>query len=92
MLQEDSRNREEGGRGGGGTSAGEATSQAQPAGRHHSGTKDGPTPPRVYPSNINPRPLSGAIKRGPRAFGTWGDINKGEGMKKKTKHPFALLY
>ena len=58
MLQKDSRNREEDGRGGGCTSAGEATSQAQPAGRHHSRTK-GHTPPRVYPSNINPRLLSG---------------------------------
>ena len=61
MLQKDSRNREEDGRGGGCTSAGEATSQAQPAGRHHSGTKDSHTPPRVYPSNINPQPAAGGL-------------------------------
>lgn len=63
MLQKDSWNGEEVGRGGGCTSAGESTSQAQPAGRHHSGTKDSHTPSRAYPSNIK-TPASGRGHKG----------------------------
>ena len=91
MLQKDARNREEYGR------AAEVRRPAKHPARHSRrgviapSLRAAPYTYRGHPSNINPRPLSGATKRGPRAFGTWGDINKGEGMKKKTKHPFALL-
>lgn len=86
MLQKDSWNGEEVGRGGGCTSAGESTSQAQPAGRHHSFAKGDPIHiPGIIPPTSKPQPAAGGIK-GPQGFCTWGDINKGEGMKKKNIH------
>ena len=72
--------------------SGGCNSPGTAGGCHSSNVKGGCIFGQAFPpSSSKLVQLYGYKRRTPGLFGTRGDINKGEGMKKKTKHPFALL-